>query len=542
MRTRNPAPGEVGSRKTLTFLIKTMTWADIPEDLWPVHLKPEPGELLSSWMVRFAHAHGLRVETMCSQLFGRASSVWNRDIDRSISAAMLRKLSSASGHDLDLLQQGTLQSFEGIISERINSRGSSSGVLPLGVYHRKRTRRSLMYCPQCLRTDTNPFFRKAWRISWITTCSTHGLRLFDCCPQCNESIVPHRVDMKWRMQTSVGSTLHTCCHQCSFDLRWAPESAATVDELAAGCWMDHALQFGWVAVGDSVVYAPAFFAGISALVLALHSKVRWQGLDMSSLEQRRELISRACLLLPEWPTRFLKRCSESNWTSVDLTLPRKQLPFWLHQVVRQNIDQKRATISAEEAQAIYEKTIVETGKFSVKAARFISGRRIEQRHLRLSCRAEVSDDSFELLLAHIDHLISRQPKLEERCHLFADKVIFALARVCGFTQVDIAKYLMGEAMAFASQDRPDFWKIPTTRQDVAAWVGWYLRDIRPNFKLPTNFSHVFVCRQNYRPLSASTLGERFRTYVGDADLQRDIGNYGLLRLRSQGGPTIQRVL
>lgn len=505
-----------------------MTLADIPDGMWPIHLKPEPGELLSSWIVRFAHAHGLRVESMCTQLFGRSSPVWNRDIDRSISPEMLLQLNTASSNDLSTLQQCMLQSFEGIVSERVNCFGSSSGILPLGIYHRKRTRASLMYCPQCLRTDPFPFYRKAWRISWVTTCDIHGLLLLDRCPQCNAPIVPHRVDMKWRMQTSVGSVLHCCCHQCGFDLRWAQAPAATIDELSAGRWIEHALRFGWATVGDSVVYAPAYFAGLAALVLAIHGRTQWKGLDMGPLEQRRQLIVVACLLLPEWPIRFLQRCVENHWTAVDFSLSRKQLPFWLSQVVKLNVDQTRATISNEEAQAICEHVLTRAGRFSQKAAREASGRMIERRHLESNVRREVSDDSFAMLLAHIDHLISQQTNLEERCHLFADKVIFSLARVCGFTQVDIAKYSMSAAMTFASLERPDFWQIPTTRQDVAAWVGWYLRDVRPTFKLPTNFSHVFVCRRSHRPLSAGTLGERFRTYVRDARLQRDIGNYALL--------------
>lgn len=510
---------------------------EIPDGLWPIHLRPEPGELLSSWLVRFAHAHGLRVESMCSLLFGRSSPIWNRDIDRSISDEMLTQLSLASGHDLTLFRRCKLQSFEGIVSERVNSRGTSAGILPLGVYHRKRTRASLMYCPQCLRTDPYSFYRKAWRISWVTTCGVHGLKLLDRCPQCNAPIAPHRVDMKWRMQTSVGSVLHCCCHQCGADLRWAQAPVATAEELSAESWVEHALQFGWVAMGDSVVYASAFFAGITALVLAIHGRIQWQGLDMSPLQQRRDLISGACSLLPEWPTRFLQRCAEKHWTAVDLAPSRKQLPYWLHKVVKQTIDIRRATICNEEAKAIYEQTLARTGQFSLKAARVLSGRMIEYKHFGATVRSEVSDEIFELLLAHIDHLVSKQLDQKERCHLFADKLILALARVCDFRQIDIATYSLSEATTFSSQDQPDFWHVPTAREHVAAWMGWYLREVRPSLELPLQASQVFVCRNNNRPLSASAFGERFRNYVRDARLQRDIPNFGLLRRRTlaEGG-------
>lgn len=505
---------------------------EIPAGLWPIHLRPESDELLSSWMVRFAHAHGLRVETMCSMLFGRSSPVWNRDIDRSISTEMLTQLSAASGNDLNLLQQCRLQSFEGIVSERVNCRGSSFGILPLGIYHRKRTRASLMYCPQCLRSDPYPFYRKAWRISWVMTCGVHELRLLDRCPQCSAPIAPHRVDIKWRMQTSVGSALHCCCHQCGFDLRLAQAPTANIDELSAGRWIDHALRFGWVTVGDSVVYAPAFFAGTSALLLAIHGKARWQGLDMSELEQRRDLISRACFLLQEWPARFLQRCAQSKWTSVDLTPSRKQQPYWLQRVVKQTIDIRHASICIEEANAIYDQTLAKTGQFSLKAARVLSGRMIEYKHIGATVRSEVSDEIFELLLAHIDHLVSQQLDRRERCHLFTDKLILALARVCDFRQIDIETYALSAAITFSSQDQPDFWHVPTAKEHVAAWMGWYLREVRPSLELPLQASQVFVCRKNNLPLSASAFGERFRNYVRDARLQRDIQNFGLLRRRT----------
>ena len=503
----------------------------IPEGLWPIHLRPETGELLSSWLVRFAHAHGLRVESMCSLLFGRCSPVWNRDIDRSVPIEMLTNLSKASANDLHLLQQCTLQSFEGIISERVNCLGNTPGILPLGIYHRKRTRASLMFCPQCLRTDPYPFFRKAWRISWVVICGAHGLRLLDFCPKCSAPVVPHRADMKWRIQTSVGSDLHCCCNRCGFNLRFAQAPVATDEEIAAGRWIDHVLQFGWVSVGNSVVYGPPFFAGLSAVVSALNGKVRWSGLDLSPLEYRRDLISRACMLLQDWPSQFLQSSSTWNWTAVDLSLSRKCLPYWLQTVVKKTIEIKHAPISIGEARAIHDLTVARTGRFRLTDARALSGRMIEHKHLGEIDRRQVSDECFEILLAQIDYLISQQSNHLERCHLLADKVILALARVSNFRQSDIAGYLLPEAHAFASEDNPDFGHVPTTIEHVAAWVGWYLRDVRSSMSLPSQVSLVFVSRRDNRPLSATAFGNRFRNYIRDAGLQQDIPNFAWIRRR-----------
>ena len=61
--------------------------------LWPIHYKPLPDELLSSWLVRLAHGHGLKVQTFCNLIFGNSQQVWNRDIDRLAPTWLLDQLS-----------------------------------------------------------------------------------------------------------------------------------------------------------------------------------------------------------------------------------------------------------------------------------------------------------------------------------------------------------------------------------------------------------------------------------------------------------------
>ncbi len=59
-----------------------MNIAGLSGSLLPVHLKPLPDELLSSWLVRIAHGHGMKLQTFCAVIFGREKSIWNRDIDK----------------------------------------------------------------------------------------------------------------------------------------------------------------------------------------------------------------------------------------------------------------------------------------------------------------------------------------------------------------------------------------------------------------------------------------------------------------------------
>lgn len=47
--------------------------------LWPIHFKPYKNELLSSWLVRLAHAHGLKIQSFYHLEFGSQYEIWNME-------------------------------------------------------------------------------------------------------------------------------------------------------------------------------------------------------------------------------------------------------------------------------------------------------------------------------------------------------------------------------------------------------------------------------------------------------------------------------
>lgn len=42
----------------------------LTESLWPIRYKPYRDELLTSWLIRLAWGHGLKVQTFCNLVFG----------------------------------------------------------------------------------------------------------------------------------------------------------------------------------------------------------------------------------------------------------------------------------------------------------------------------------------------------------------------------------------------------------------------------------------------------------------------------------------
>lgn len=207
--------------------------------LWPVRPKPFPDELLSSWLVRLAHAHGLKVQTFCHLVFGVSKQLWNRDIDRLAPEWLLTELAERTGTPLAHVRATTLRAYEGWLYQRFRLSGQLPWILVLKMHHRKRLGFGLQYCPRCLRADKVPYFRKRWRVAFNLVCPTHRVRLLDRCPSCGSSVAFHRIE-QGRPDIKTADVL-SLCHVCNFDLRHAKadrvglRSDETVDRLVLLC-------------------------------------------------------------------------------------------------------------------------------------------------------------------------------------------------------------------------------------------------------------------------------------------------------------------
>lgn len=185
--------------------------------LWPIHFKPLPDELLSSWLVRLAHSHGLKVQTFCNLLFGNTHQLWNRDIDRLAPDWLLQALSDRTGTPLEQVFQSTLRSYEGWLYPKMRTSSTLQWITVLKLNHRRFDGYGIQYCPQCLAEDAEPHFRKCWRVSFNTICVKHSCRLLDRCQNCGSGAAFHRVDVGNKKFTEITSL--AICHHCGFNLQ-----------------------------------------------------------------------------------------------------------------------------------------------------------------------------------------------------------------------------------------------------------------------------------------------------------------------------------
>jgi len=323
--------------------------------LWPVHIKPLEDELLSSWLVRLARAHGLRLHTFCD-LAWRHKPIWNRDIDKSADEEILRVLSEKTATPIERVRQTTLAAYEGWLYEKHNPYGNTKWIMPVGVYHRMRKRPGLQYCPMCLREDEDPYFRRRWRLAFVTLCEKHGRLLLDRCPRCKSPVNFHR--------NQIDKKSITLCFRCGKDLREAPQPSDIRVRAQVGqqVFLLKTLSDGWVMIpGSGPVYSHFYFDVLHQLMrllaggersvplrLVTSVSVRWKADEPRFTQNDNEietlgprgrciLLSRGMWLLVDWPPRLVGVGRKHGIWSSALLRDMDRPPFWYWRVIHEQL-------------------------------------------------------------------------------------------------------------------------------------------------------------------------------------------------------------
>jgi hypothetical protein len=168
------------------------------DGLWPLRVKPYPGELFSSWLVRLARCYELPIEVFCRAVWpGR--KIWHADIDRNIEDEALELLSKRTGVAYSELFSMTLRSHE-------RHACPSDPEAARDLYFRYPTSdQATRYCPACL-AEPEPYFRLEWRLAFVTMCALHELVLVERCAGCGAPCL----FAKLQLHRPFG-----CCHNCN---------------------------------------------------------------------------------------------------------------------------------------------------------------------------------------------------------------------------------------------------------------------------------------------------------------------------------------
>ena len=337
--------------------------------LWPVIIKPERGEILSSWLTRLAEANGGSLQYLCWETWpGR--DILMKDLDRTAPEDVLEVLRDRTGITKSRLRQMTLQGLTGSLFEEFEP-GPRGMPWILPVHMRFSRTHGAQFCPDCLK-EAVPCFRRNWRLSFITCCSRHQRLLSDSCPSCMRAINPYRCFGGLRRNT--GPVPVQFCRWCGWDLRTtigeseAPVPIRLSSVISLQNHLERALSDGWMHLqGIGEIHSIPWFKGIQQIMRhlvggGLTKRFRWvvqeeMGIQVDAeyeelfehthlFEQLPVLVRYNSLemltwILESWPDRFIKVCRMSGLRQARLFSEKDgKAPFWVWSVAREHLSIK----------------------------------------------------------------------------------------------------------------------------------------------------------------------------------------------------------
>lgn len=207
-------------------------------ETWPYHVPLRDDELLSSFLIRNAYAHGTTPYCFLSY-YWPTKHFWNRDTDRTANRTWLDELGVLAAVPAERLEASTLLPFRRLLGSALHN-GDTPLLLSVSVFHRTRRRHGLQFCPACL-AEGRHWFRRVWRLGFVFVCLEHGVALQDACPTCGSPVVPHR---------SLWLDLSRC-HQCGAFLASGDHA-----KLPAACVLEWQTRLLDVLYGSSMGAGP----------------------------------------------------------------------------------------------------------------------------------------------------------------------------------------------------------------------------------------------------------------------------------------------
>lgn len=178
--------------------------------LWPIVPSHLPGEALSSWLYRLAEQNRISVRAVLDSI-GVQETVETIDIDIESRLEIFRSIVKFTGLTKYALREMTL------VMPAVSTRPAPLNHLHWSTTGRPYARQAsgLSFCPHCLGEDYTPYFRLAWRMSYITACSRHGTVLLDRCSVCQTPVSHYRSAIMRNLPIKY-------CSGCGSDLSLSP--------------------------------------------------------------------------------------------------------------------------------------------------------------------------------------------------------------------------------------------------------------------------------------------------------------------------------
>ena len=309
---------------------------------------PLDGESLSSWRQRSGWRNGYRLYPTPDE---RARRV---DSDIGLQTSVIAWLANSHSLPVEDLNRMTLNGYVGRVVERLDLRDQPRWWLRARYGNSTRPYGPL-FCPRCLETDEEAYFRLIWRFGFITSCMKHRCDLLDCCPSCNTAPWPSGLGVKGNLSERFTS-FRNCWH-CGFDLGTAKanlNSPALTERFLEG------LNSGAVLLGQgSVSILDALNSLWAASQIFLRKRSRdhlvashsWQRNAQSvsqsawnertveglRVQDRRVLLDLAWDIIRNKEDSFAKFCKESDLKRFHFDGAMELQPAWMNAVIEREL-------------------------------------------------------------------------------------------------------------------------------------------------------------------------------------------------------------
>lgn len=260
----------------------------LPTQLLLIRPRPLDDELFTSWLVRLAWSNGEKLHSFCRWRLGINRQFWYGDPDRRAQADAIEKSAIASCLTFERIFAATLASYEGVLYERHVNHGVSRWIMPIGTRARIHALHGQQYCVECLREDSAPYFRRAWRLAFMVACVKHGQILRDSCPVCGAPIAFHEGDYARRFMSDACPI--ALCSRCGCDLRHYDGTAANQRLLKLQDPLVKAVHTQWFSFESwRPVFSISLFNGLHFLLRVLASNSHLGKIRDSLLQDNFEL-------------------------------------------------------------------------------------------------------------------------------------------------------------------------------------------------------------------------------------------------------------
>lgn len=343
-----------------------------------MHPQPFEDELLSSWVTRIALENGLYTHALYKSCLGLDSSIFIRDIDKFFVPSLIDNLEEKTGLISEKIRKLMLTGFEGRITEKVVINSNSRWILPLGIYHRTRKNKGIMYCPQCFAENPINYYKRIWRLSFIVMCEQHHCLLRDSCPHCGSVIDYQRMGIgKAKFETPANDL--GLCSSCTLPL-WTNCSSTILPEykdLISGylaflkaftlnqpCMplLKQPMELQefnglWILI-SSILRKRYFDSGVRANIqkftgIDINSSIGvHESFDQRSIEERLKILLATFWVLDKWPDRLLQLASDTLYSQSTFQDLSESPPYWLNTIIHRYLDKTRYTATDDELLSI----------------------------------------------------------------------------------------------------------------------------------------------------------------------------------------------